>query len=177
MAVQSIVSFGDILLRKKAKHVISITPRMIRILNDLVDTLYAVEGRAGLAAPQIGILRRMIVMDCGQGLMELINPQILDMRGEQKGPEACLSLPHYIGAVKRAEYVKVRAMNRHGEHIIIEGTGLIARCIQHEMDHLDGKLFVDFAEGNWIYSRTSGDKMSLADAINLSKHRPMRMVE
>ncbi len=113
----------------------------------MADTMYDAEG-VGLAAPQIGILKRVIVMDVGDehGLIELINPEIIEKDGEQFGPEGCLSIPGLRGDVRRAERVKVKGLNRNGEEIVIEGRELLARCIQHEVDHLDGILYTDLAE-------------------------------
>ncbi|GIO29119.1 MULTISPECIES: peptide deformylase [Paenibacillus] len=169
MAEREIVPFGDPVLRKIAKPVTELTPKMLRILDDLVDTLYAEDGRAGLAAPQIGFLRRMVVMDCGEGLIELINPEILEKSGEQIGPEACLSYPGYSGIVKRADYVKVRTLTRAGESVVLEGTGYLARCIQHEIDHLDGVLFIDRIEGDQFYHEPSKQKADLLKALKLTQ--------
>jgi peptide deformylase len=168
MTERTILPFGDPALRKQAKPVTEITPRILKILDDMVDTLYAAEGRAGLAAPQIGILRRLIVMDCGEGLIELINPEILASDGEQIGPEACLSFPGYSGIVKRASYVKIRSLNRAGESFILEGHDDLARCIQHEIDHLDGILFVDRIQGDELYYDKTGQKANLLEVIRLT---------
>lgn len=143
LAERRILPFGDPILRKISKPVTGIDPKTLKLLGDLVNTLYATDGRAGLAAPQIGSLKRIVVMDCGEGLIELINPEMIEMQGEQIGPEACLSLPDYTGFVKRAKYVKVKALNRRGQSYFLEGEDFLARCIQHEMDHLDGILFID----------------------------------
>lgn len=130
MTVKAIVPFGDPILRKIARPVDSVNARALKILDDMAETLYDSEGRAGLAAPQIGILRRLIVMDCGEGLIELINPEIVEMDGEQMGPEACLSYPGYYGYVKRANKVKVKTLNRQGQTVILEGEDYLARCMQ-----------------------------------------------
>lgn len=103
MAERAILPFGDPILRKVAKPVDGLTPRIIKLLDDMVETLYASDGRAGLAAPQVGVLRRVIVMDCGEGLIELINPEIVELSGEQDGVEACLSFPGYYGHVEEGE--------------------------------------------------------------------------
>lgn len=168
MSVKQILPFGDAILRKTAKPVTELNERTIKQLNDLGETLYAEEGRAGLAAPQVGILRRMIVMDCGEGLMELINPEIIEMEGEQTGTEACLSFPGYYGYVKRANRVKVRTLTRSGETIILEGEGYLARCMQHEIDHLNGVLFVDHVKDKWLYHEGSKQKVNVWDVIKLS---------
>lgn len=144
------------------------TPRIVKLLDDLKDTLYAAEGRAGLAAPQIGILRRAVVMDCGDGLIELINPEIVERRGEQLGAEACLSFPGYAGEVKRAQYVKVKSLNRRGEPFVLEAEGYLARCVQHEVDHLDGILFIDHVKGDFLYHEQTGERISLLDMRKLA---------
>ncbi|PWW02760.1 peptide deformylase [Paenibacillus cellulosilyticus] len=168
MAVKHILPFGDPILRKSAKAV-ELNEKTLKLLDDLGETLYAVEGRAGLAAPQVGILRRLIVMDCGEGLIELINPEIIQMSGEQTGREACLSFPGYMGVVKRANYIKVKSLNRSGETIILEAEGYLARCIQHEIDHLNGVLFIDHVKDRWLYHEEKNQKIELLDVIKLSK--------
>lgn len=168
MSVKEILPFGDPILRKKARLVEEITPKIIKLLDDMAETLYDSEGRAGLAAPQVGILRRVVVMDCGDGLIELINPEIVELSGEQVGSEACLSFPGYFGIVKRANYVKLRTLNRHGETIELEGEGFLARCMQHEIDHLDGKLFIDHVQEQWLYQDETKQKIKLIDVIKLS---------
>ncbi|MED4604116.1 peptide deformylase [Paenibacillus validus] len=147
MAIKIIVKDPDPVLREKSKPVPKITPNIHKLLDDMADTMYDAEG-VGLAAPQIGILKRVIVMDVGDehGLIELINPEIIEKDGEQFGPEGCLSIPGLRGDVRRAERVKVKGLNRNGEEIVIEGRELLARCIQHEVDHLDGILYTDLAE-------------------------------
>ncbi|WP_166238112.1 peptide deformylase [Paenibacillus turpanensis] len=152
MAIRNIVKAPDQVLREKAKPVPQITPNIQKLLTDMADTMYDAEG-VGLAAPQIGILKRVIVIDVGDdnGLIEMVNPEILEMDGEQFGPEGCLSIPGLNGDVKRAMRVKVKGLNRHGEEIVIEGTELLARAFQHEVDHLNGILFTDLAEK--IYER------------------------
>jgi peptide deformylase len=168
MTVKAILPFGDPILRKKAKPADAVNDRVIKILEDMAETLYASEGRAGLAAPQIGILRRLIVMDCGDGLIELINPEIIESSGEQTGTEACLSYPGYYGFVTRADKVKVRTLNRRGEEIILEGEGFLARCMQHEIDHLNGVLFVDRVQDQWLYHEKSDHKIELLPVIRLT---------
>ncbi|CAM3769817.1 MULTISPECIES: peptide deformylase [Paenibacillus] len=168
MAVKPIVPFGDPILRKTARPVEAVDARTLKILDDLVETLYDEEGRAGLAAPQIGILRRLLVMDCGEGLIELINPEIVEMDGEQTGPEACLSYPGYYGYVKRADHVKVKTLNRQGETVILEGEGYLARCMQHEIDHLNGILFVDHVQDGWLYHEETNRRIELLPVIRLT---------
>jgi peptide deformylase len=134
----------------------------------MAETLYDSDGRAGLAAPQVGFLRRLIVMDCGDGLIELINPEILEMEGEQTGTEACLSFPGYFGNVKRAQSVKLKTLNRQGETIHLKGEGFMARCIQHEIDHLNGILFVDHVKDNWLIHEQTEHKIDLKNVIRLT---------
>jgi len=169
MASREIIPFGDPILRKPAKPVIEINEKILKLLDDMADTLYAADGRAGLAAPQVGFLKRMVVMDCGEGLIELINPEILEMEGEQIGPEACLSFPGYSGIVKRANYVKIKSLDRKGKPFTLEGEGYLARCIQHEIDHLDGILYIDRIEGNELYNEQTHRRVNLLDVIRLSK--------
>ncbi|MFD0587346.1 peptide deformylase [Paenibacillus sp. GCM10027627] len=168
MAEKTILPFGDPILRKRARVVEEVSPKIVKLLDDMKDTLYAAEGRAGLAAPQIGILRRVIVMDCGDGLIELINPELLESRGEQIGHEACLSYPGYTGLVKRAKYVKIKSLNRSGETFILEAEDYLAVCIQHEMDHLDGVLFVDRIEGNNLFHDRSKQRINVFDVLRLT---------
>lgn len=168
MTVKAIVPFGDPILRKIARPVDTVNARALKILDDMAETLYDSEGRAGLAAPQIGILRRLIVMDCGEGLIELINPEIVEMDGEQVGPEACLSYPGYYGYVRRANKVKVKTLNRQGETVILEGEDYLARCMQHEIDHLNGILFVDHVRDGWLYHEETHQRIELFPVIGLS---------
>ena len=142
MAILNIVKEGDPLLRKKCRPVTEITPRILQLLDDMRETLIEANG-AGLAAPQVGILRRIALVDLGEEIIELINPEILESEGEQEEVEGCLSVPDVWGITKRPAWVKVKALNRNGEEYIVEGEGLNARCLCHEIDHLDGKLFTD----------------------------------
>lgn len=146
MAIRMIRTEGEDILRKKGKEVKEITPKIIELLDDMADTLYESNG-VGLAAPQVGILKRIVIIDIGEGLYELINPVILEKSGEQTGNEGCLSIPGKMGVVTRPNYVKAEATNRDGEKYIIEGTELMARAICHELDHLDGILYADLVEG------------------------------
>lgn len=169
MAERMIVRLGDPILRERSKSVPAVTTNIEKILNDMTHTIYAEKGRAGLAAIQIGIAKRLIVMDCDHRLIELINPQIIEMSGEQKGPEACLSIPGIIGIVNRAEYVKVKTWNRAGEEVTMEAEGFLARCFQHEIDHLDGILYIDYVDE--LYSASSGKKLKPRDANAILMHR------
>ena len=146
MAKLKIVKVGDDTLRKVCRPVDAITPRIITLLNDMIDTMHEADG-VGLAAPQVGVLRRVVVIETpDEGLFELINPKIIAYSGEQEGEEGCLSVPGRWGIVKRPMHVTVRAMNRKGEVVDITGSGLLARAICHELDHLDGKLYIDIAK-------------------------------
>ena len=142
MAILNIVKEGDPLLRKKCRPVTEITPRILTLLDDMRETLIEANG-AGLAAPQVGILRRIALVDLGEEIVELINPEIVETEGEQEEVEGCLSVPDVWGITKRPAWVKVKAMNRSGEEFEVEGEGLNARCLCHEIDHLDGHLFTD----------------------------------
>lgn len=144
MAIRQIVKDPDPILRQKSKEVKEITPNILKLLDDMAETMYDAPG-VGLAAVQVGILKRLVVIDVGDGLIELINPVIVSKEGEQTGPEGCLSIPGVTGEVTRAYKCTVEALNRHGEKIVIEGEGYLARAIQHEVDHLNGILFTDLA--------------------------------
>ncbi len=149
MAIRMIRISTEEILRKKCKPVKEINDNVLTILDDMADTMYEANG-VGLAAPQVGLLKRMVVIDIGQGLIELINPEIIESSGTQTGSEGCLSVPGKSGVVTRPDYVKVRAMNRQGETFEIEGRELLARAFCHEIDHLDGKLYIDFVEGDLV---------------------------
>lgn len=142
MALRQIRKDGDEILRKKSKEVKEITPSILTLLDDMAETMYHAEG-VGLAAPQVGVLKRIVVIDVGDGIIELINPEIIEEEGEQIGAEGCLSIPGLSGEVKRPQRVKVKALNRHGEEIILEGEGLLSVAFCHEIDHLNGVLFTD----------------------------------
>lgn len=154
MAIRVIRKGEDSALRQKAKEVTKFTPAIHKVLNDMAQTMRYADG-VGLAGNQVGILKRLIVMDVGQGLIELVNPVTLDKRGSQYGSEGCLSLPGITGKVERAQFVRVRAQNREGEVFELEGEDLLARCIQHEMDHLDGVLFTDYLRPDEIERTTA----------------------
>lgn len=145
MATRRIVEIGDEKLRKHAKKVEKFDLRLRILLKDMADTMYKAEG-VGLAAPQVGILKRVVVVDVGEGLIELVNPEIIHAEGEQTGPEGCLSVPGRSGVVTRPEKVVVRAQNAQGEPIELTGEGFLARAFCHELDHLDGVLYVDKME-------------------------------
>lgn len=144
MAVYNIVTMPDPVLRQKAQTVEKINAGVLRALDNMRDTMYAADG-VGLAAPQIGVSKRMIVIDPGEHLIEMINPQIIYREGEQIGREGCLSVPDVVGWCKRAQTIKVKGLNRNGEEVEMEAVDLLARVFQHEIDHLDGTLFPDIA--------------------------------
>jgi len=143
MAKLNIVKYGDETLRKVCRPVDKITPRTLTLLDDMLETMRDADG-CGLAAPQVGVLRRIVVIEVEEGNpIELINPKIIAYAGEQQEQEGCLSLPGRWGITKRPKHVTVRAMNRKGEWFEISGSDLLARAFCHELDHLDGKLFID----------------------------------
>ena len=144
MAIRNIRISTDEVLRKKCKEVKEITPNLLTLLDDMADTMYDANG-VGLAAPQVGILKRAVVIDIGEGLVELINPEILETSGSQIDDEGCLSVPGKYAPVDRPYYAKVKAMDREGNEFIIEGEELMARALCHEIDHLDGILYIDKA--------------------------------
>jgi len=145
MALRTIRKDGDEVLRKVSKPVDKIDHKIITLLDDMADTMYHADG-IGLAAPQVGILKRVIVLDVGDGLIELINPVIVEHQGEQLYMEGCLSVPGYYGEVKRPAKVVVEGLNRKAEKVVIDAEGLLAVALCHEIDHLDGVLFKDKAK-------------------------------
>jgi peptide deformylase len=144
MALRQIRLFDDEILRKKSKEVEIVDDKIRQILNDMADTMYNTENGGGLAGPQVGILKRLVVMDMGQGLIKLVNPKIIGQEGTQEVIEGCLSIPNKFGKLLRPAKVTVQALNENGEEIIITGTGDLAKCFCHEIDHLEGILFTDF---------------------------------
>ena len=144
MAILNILKEGDETLRKKCRRVEEITPRILQLLDDMHDTLAKAQG-VGLAAPQVGILRRIVVIEIDDKKYEMINPEIIEMKGTQEEIEGCLSVPDKFGVVKRPAWAKVRAMDRNGKIYEVSGDGLMARCFCHELDHLDGILYIDKA--------------------------------
>ena len=145
MAKLKILKVGDDTLRKVCRPVDAVTPRIRRLLDDMTDTMRAADG-VGLAAPQVGVLRRVVVIETpDEGLIELINPKIIAYSGEQESEEGCLSVPGRWGVTKRPMHVTVRAMDREGKTFDITGSGLLAKAFCHEIDHLDGKLYIDIA--------------------------------
>lgn len=152
MALRNIRTMGDSVLTKRAKEVKEMTPKIEELIEDMLDTMYEAQG-VGLAAPQVGILKRIVVIDCtpeGENPIILINPVIVETSGEQSGYEGCLSVPGKSGMVTRPNYAKVRALDENMEEIEVEGTELLARALCHELDHLDGHLYVERVEGELV---------------------------
>ena len=156
MALRTIRIQGDPVLTKKCREITEVTPKMKELIGDMFDTLYEANG-VGLAAPQVGVLKRVVVIDVGEGPIVMINPVILETEGEQTGGEGCLSLPGKAGTVTRPNYVKAKAYNENMEEFTIEGTELLARAICHELDHLDGHMYTEKVEGQ-IYDVTYEDE-------------------
>ena len=144
MAVLPLKYVGEKVLRRKAARVAEIDKPLVRLLDDMVETMYAAQG-IGLAGPQIGVSRRIIVVDAGDGPIQLVNPRIVDHKGRAVGTEGCLSIPSIYGEVERWKQVVVKGLNAKGEPVAYEASGLFAVVLQHEIDHLDGRLFTDLA--------------------------------
>ncbi len=145
MAIRNIVKDGDPILRKKCRPVEKFDQKLAVLLDDMAETMHKANG-VGLAAPQVGMLRRVVVIDVGDGVIELVNPKIIAYSGEQEGLEGCLSFPGEWGIAKRPNYVKVRAQDRNGDEFTVEGKELLARAFCHELDHLDGVVFKEIVE-------------------------------
>lgn len=146
MAIRTIRIQGDEVLTKKSRPVKEMTPRLKELIADMLDTMYEANG-VGLAAPQVGILRRIVTIDVGEGPIVLVNPEIIETDGEQTGDEGCLSVPGMSGQVTRPNYVKVRALDMDMNQVEYEGEELLARAFCHEIDHLDGHMYVELVEG------------------------------
>ena len=146
MAIRNIRTVGDDVLRKECKEVKVMNERTKNLIDDMLETMYEADG-VGLAAPQVGVLKRIVVIDIGDGPIILINPKIVETSGSQTGTEGCLSLPGKAGTVTRPNYAKVVALDEDMNEIEVEGTELLARALCHECDHLDGKLYIDLVEG------------------------------
>ncbi len=143
MAIRNITKYRqDDILKKICRSQLTFDERLAQTLDDMAETMYKADG-VGLAAPQVGILRRYCVIDIGEGLIELVNPVVIEKQGIQHEQEGCLSIPGEYGITERPNYVKVRAQDRNGNNIVVEGEGLLARALCHEIDHLDGILFLD----------------------------------
>ena len=146
MALRTIRVEGDPVLTKISRPIDKMTPRIHDLIADMLDTMYEAMG-VGLAAPQVGILKRVVVIDVGDGPIILINPEIIEKSGEQTGDEGCLSVPGMSGQVTRPDHVKVKALNEDMEEVVYEGEGLLARAFCHELDHLDGHMYTELVEG------------------------------
>ena len=146
MALRTIRVEGDPVLTKISRPVDKMTPRIHDLITDMLDTMYEAMG-VGLAAPQVGILKSIVVIDVGDGPIILINPEIIEKSGEQTGDEGCLSVPGMAGQVTRPDHVKVKALNEDMEEVVYEGEGLLARAFCHELDHLDGHMYTELVEG------------------------------
>lgn len=145
MSKLNIVVAGNPVLRMQAEEVKKIDKKLQRFLKDMAETMYAADG-VGLAAPQVGVSKRIVVIDVGEGLIEMINPVIVKKEGSVIGGEGCLSVPDYEGEVERAEYVECEFTDRNGKRMLLQTDGLLAIAVQHELDHLDGVLFIDKAK-------------------------------
>ncbi|MDA5107716.1 MULTISPECIES: peptide deformylase [Brevibacillus] len=146
MAIRTIVKHPDPILREKAAVVTKFNANLHKLLDDMAETMYDADG-VGLAAPQVGVSKRVIVMDCGDGLIEVVNPEIIAFEGEQFDyPEGCLSIPGLRGDVRRHKWIKLRGQDRYGNVFEMEADDLLSRCAQHEIDHLNGVLFIDIAD-------------------------------
>jgi peptide deformylase len=159
MAIRNIRLIGDSILTKNSKEITEMTPKLKTLIGDMLDTMYEAEG-VGLAAPQIGILKRLVVIDVSpeaDSPFILINPEIIETSGEQTGEEGCLSVPGKSGVVTRPNYAKVKALNENMEEIIVEGTELLARALCHEIDHLNGILYVEKVTGG-LHSTTESEE-------------------
>lgn len=147
MALRNIRIQGDEVLNKRCREVTEMTPRIQTLIDDMIETMHDANG-VGLAACQVGILKRLVVIDVGEGPIVLINPEIIETDGEQVGDEGCLSLPGKAGLVTRPNYVKVRALDENMVERELEGTELLARAFCHEIDHLDGHMYTELVEGD-----------------------------
>lgn len=147
MALRTIRMLGDPVLNKVCREVTEVTPKISVLIDDMLDTMYEAEG-VGLAAPQVGILKRIVTIDIGDGPIVMINPKIVSADGEQVGGEACLSFPGKAGQVRRPNHVVAKAYDRNMQEFEIEGTELLARAICHEVDHLEGHMYTEFVEGD-----------------------------
>lgn len=157
MSVLPIVMHPNDILRRKARPVQKINATVRRLLDDMAETMYAALG-VGLAAPQVGVARRVIVVDCGEphGLIELINPEVTGAEGQMESTEGCLSIPGYVGQVTRRTSVRVTGLDRHGRRLWLDAAERLATCLQHEIDHLDGVLYIDKATRVWELPAEAG---------------------
>ena len=159
MAIRTIREIGDTVLEKKCKEITEVTPRIKTLIADMLDTMYDARG-VGLAAPQVGVLKQITVIDIGEGPIILMNPKMVETSGEQSGYEGCLSLPGKLGTVVRPLYAKVEAFDENMQKIVVEGEGLMARALCHELDHLQGRNFVSLVEGELYDSEDIKEDMA-----------------
>lgn len=152
MAVLKIRTQEDPILRQKTETVPKITKKVSKLIQDMLETMYEVDG-AGLAAPQVGISKKVVVIDVGEGPIVLVNPKIVEAEGEDIDVEACLSIPGKQAYVKRAAHVLVEALNEQGKPVRVEGDGLLARALQHEIDHLNGILYIDLVDESEVFTK------------------------
>lgn len=157
MAIRNIRVIGDTVLTKKCREITEMTPKIQELIDDMFETMYEAMG-VGLAAPQVGMLKKIVVIDVGDNPVVFINPVILETSGEQKGDEGCLSVPGKYGIVTRPNYVKVRAFDEEMQEFELEATELFARAICHECEHLEGKLYVDLVEGDLMNVESEDDE-------------------
>ena len=156
MALRQIRTLGDPCLTKVCKEVEEVNERTLTLIDDMLDTMYEAEG-VGLAAPQVGVLKRIVVIDVGEGPIVMINPEILETSGSQTGSEGCLSVPGKAGTVTRPDYVKAKAYDEEMNEYVIEGEELLARAICHELAHLDGHLYTELVEGELVDTESEED--------------------
>ena len=156
MALRQIRTVGDPCLTKVCKKVEEVNERTLTLIDDMLDTMYEAEG-VGLAAPQVGVLKRIVVIDVGEGPSVMINPEILETSGSQTGSEGCLSVPGKAGTVTRPDYVKAKAYDEEMNEYVIEGEELLARAICHELAHLDGHLYTELVEGELVDTESEED--------------------
>ena len=156
MALRQIRTVGDPCLTKVCKDVEEVNERTLTLIDDMLDTMYEAEG-VGLAAPQVGVLKRIVVIDVGEGPIVMINPEILETSGSQTGSEGCLSVPGKAGTVTRPDYVKAKAYDEEMNEYVIEGEELLARAICHELAHLDGHLYTELVEGELVDTESEED--------------------
>lgn len=161
---RKIVQYGDPVLRQKARAVAEVTPEIRALIVDMIETMHAAPG-VGLAAPQVGESVRVIVYDVGEGPGALVNPKILRTAGAQMGPEGCLSIPGLQGSVERPDRVVVRGLDADGNEVRVSGEGLLARCLCHEIDHLEGILFVDRADPNSLQWATATEEDDVPEEV------------
>jgi peptide deformylase len=169
-----IVLFGDPVLRKAAKPVTVFHKKLHGLIDSMVETLHDRDDGAALAANQIGVLKSITVIDYMQEYFEMINPEIIDSEGEQTEYEGCLSLPGYFGLVSRYDHIKVKYLDRNGKENIIERNGKLARCFQHEIDHLNGILFIDKVCENFLINNDNDAKISLESVKELADGRKIK---